>query len=101
MPGEGIRTFCGIMNWISGLRKPTFVSNTTTTFPKSYPLGLQYPAKASLARPHRTLTVSAFLEECFENRVIALNYSTFTGRGIDWPPYSPDLPPPATSLRTH
>ncbi|GBM51949.1 Glycine receptor subunit alpha-3 [Araneus ventricosus] len=28
-----------------------------------------------------------------ENRGIALNYSTFTGTGMNWPPYSPDLTP--------
>lgn len=45
------------------------------------------------ARPHRTADVFRFLEEYFDNRVIALNYSCFTGKGIDWPPYSPDLNP--------
>lgn len=45
------------------------------------------------ARPHRTGDTFRFLEEYFDNRVIALNYSCFTGKGIDWPPYSPDLNP--------
>lgn len=45
------------------------------------------------ARPHRTEQVFRFLEEYFGNRVIALEYPKFTGAGMDWPPYSPDLTP--------
>ncbi|GFX86700.1 uncharacterized protein TNCV_1408981 [Trichonephila clavipes] len=44
------------------------------------------------ARPHRTEQVFRFLEY-FGNRVIALEYPKFTGAGMDWPPYSPDLTP--------
>ncbi|GBN62098.1 hypothetical protein AVEN_238128-1 [Araneus ventricosus] len=45
------------------------------------------------ARPHRTEKVFRFLDEYFGNRVIALDYPKFTGTGMDWPPYSPDLTP--------
>ncbi|GFT19222.1 uncharacterized protein TNCV_303401 [Trichonephila clavipes] len=45
------------------------------------------------ARPHRTEQVFRFLDEYFGNRVIALEYPKFTGAGMDWPPYSPDLTP--------
>ncbi|GBM22767.1 hypothetical protein AVEN_196130-1 [Araneus ventricosus] len=45
------------------------------------------------ARPHRTEKVFRFLDEYFGNRVIALDYPKFTGAGMDWPPYSPDLTP--------
>ncbi|GBM34998.1 hypothetical protein AVEN_240360-1 [Araneus ventricosus] len=34
--------------------------------------------------------VFRFLDEYFGNRVIALDYSKFTGTGMYWPPYSPD-----------
>ena len=43
------------------------------------------------ARPHRTAQVFEFLQEYFDNRVIALDYPSFSGKGMDWPPYSPDL----------
>ncbi|GBN37906.1 hypothetical protein AVEN_265072-1 [Araneus ventricosus] len=45
------------------------------------------------ARPHRTEKVFRFLGEYFGNRVIALDYPKFTGTGMDWSPYSPDLIP--------
>lgn len=45
------------------------------------------------ARPHRTADVFNFLSEHFNNRVIALDYPTHTGSGMDWPPLSPDLTP--------
>ncbi|GFW20889.1 uncharacterized protein TNCV_1051101 [Trichonephila clavipes] len=45
------------------------------------------------ARPHRTEQMFRFLDENFGNRVIALEYPKFTGAGMDWPPYSPDLTP--------
>ncbi|GBM26475.1 hypothetical protein AVEN_206164-1 [Araneus ventricosus] len=45
------------------------------------------------ARPHRTEKMFRFLDEYFGNRVIALDYPKFTGPGMDWPPYSPDLTP--------
>ncbi|GBL97626.1 hypothetical protein AVEN_49135-1 [Araneus ventricosus] len=45
------------------------------------------------ARPHRTQDVFDFLDEFLDDRVLALNYSTVKGKGIDWPPYSPDLTP--------
>lgn len=45
------------------------------------------------ARPHRTSDVFTFLEEYFENRVIALHYRKATSKGMDWPPCSPDLNP--------
>ncbi|GBM27731.1 hypothetical protein AVEN_25350-1 [Araneus ventricosus] len=45
------------------------------------------------ARPRRTEKVFRFLDEHFGNRVIALDYPKFTGTGMDWPPYSPDLSP--------
>ncbi|GBM19052.1 hypothetical protein AVEN_172514-1 [Araneus ventricosus] len=45
------------------------------------------------ARPHHTEQVFRFLDEYFGNRVIALEYPKFTGAGMDWPPYSPDLTP--------
>ncbi|GBL83076.1 hypothetical protein AVEN_165303-1 [Araneus ventricosus] len=45
------------------------------------------------ARPHCTEKVFRFLDEYFGNRVIALDYLKFTGTGMDWPPYLPDLTP--------
>lgn len=45
------------------------------------------------ARPHRTQDVFDVLEEYFDDRVIALDYLKFKGKGFDWPPYSPDLTP--------
>ena len=43
--------------------------------------------------PHCTADTFNFLEEYFDCWVIALNYSCFTGKGIDWPPYSQELNP--------
>ncbi|GFU82458.1 uncharacterized protein TNCV_3569301 [Trichonephila clavipes] len=48
---------------------------------------------ARWSRPHRTEQVFRILDEYFGNRVIALEYPKFTGAGMDWPPYSPDLTP--------
>ncbi|GBM63300.1 hypothetical protein AVEN_186120-1 [Araneus ventricosus] len=45
------------------------------------------------SRPHRAEKVFRFLVEFFENKVTALDYPKFTGTGMDWPPYSPDLTP--------
>lgn len=45
------------------------------------------------ARPHRTRAVFDYLEETFDDRVIALDYPEAKGKGIEWPPYSPDLNP--------
>ncbi|GBM12636.1 hypothetical protein AVEN_46129-1 [Araneus ventricosus] len=45
------------------------------------------------ARQHHTEKVFRFFDEYFGNRVIALDYPKFTGAGMDWPPYSPDLTP--------
>ncbi|GBO07358.1 hypothetical protein AVEN_34531-1 [Araneus ventricosus] len=45
------------------------------------------------ARPHCIEQVFRFIDEYFGNRVIALEYLKFTGAGMDWPPYSPDLTP--------
>ncbi|KAK9759089.1 hypothetical protein QE152_g242 [Popillia japonica] len=45
------------------------------------------------ARPHRTEEVFNILEEHFGNRIIGLDAQQFTGGGITWPPYSPDLTP--------
>ena len=45
------------------------------------------------ARPHRTDDVFELLFEHFGHRVIALDYPKFSGGGLDWPPYSPDLNP--------
>ncbi|GBN72554.1 hypothetical protein AVEN_123377-1 [Araneus ventricosus] len=45
------------------------------------------------ARPHPTEKVFRFFDEYFGNKVIALDYPKFTGTGMDWPPYSPDLTP--------
>ncbi|GBL89448.1 hypothetical protein AVEN_87797-1 [Araneus ventricosus] len=45
------------------------------------------------ARPHRREKVFRFLNEYFGNRVIALDYTKFTGTGMYWPPYSLDLTP--------
>ncbi|GBM87236.1 hypothetical protein AVEN_236757-1 [Araneus ventricosus] len=44
-------------------------------------------------RLHRTRVVFAIIEEYFENRFTTLIYSAFTGIGMDWPPFSPDLIP--------
>ena len=45
------------------------------------------------ARPHRIAYVFSFLGESLDNWINALNYLCFTGKGIDWPQYSPDLHP--------
>lgn len=45
------------------------------------------------ARPHRTQEVFDVVKEHFGGRIIALDAFRFTGDGIDWPPYSPDLNP--------
>lgn len=45
------------------------------------------------ARPHRTFEVFDILKEHFNGRLIALDSKSYTGNGIDWPPYSPDLNP--------
>lgn len=45
------------------------------------------------ATPHRTREVFECLFESFGERVIGLGYPKFTGGGIEWPPYSPDLNP--------
>ena len=45
------------------------------------------------ARPHRTADVFMWLETTFGERLIALDAEKFTGHGIEWPPYSPDLNP--------
>ena len=45
------------------------------------------------ARPHRTADVFDCLQTSFGPRVIGLDYQEHTGRGIEWPPYSPDLNP--------
>lgn len=42
-------------------------------------------------RPHRTTAAFDFLSEHFNDRVIALHYDIYTGRGLAWPPYSLDL----------
>lgn len=43
------------------------------------------------ATPHRTNDVMEALDEYFTGRVIGLGYPSRYGRGIDWPPNSPDL----------
>ncbi|GBN48028.1 hypothetical protein AVEN_55603-1 [Araneus ventricosus] len=53
------------------------------------------------ARPLCTEMVFRFLDEYFGNRVIALDYPKFTGTGMDWPPYSPDLTPYDTVCGNH
>jgi len=45
------------------------------------------------ARPHRTLSVFELLEEHFHNRIIGLDSKKYTGGGVEWPAYSPDLNP--------
>ena len=45
------------------------------------------------ALPHRTANVFNFLNEHFDDRVIALDHPTHTGSSVDWPPYSPDMSP--------
>lgn len=43
------------------------------------------------ARLHRTRAVFDYPEETFDDRLIALDYPEARGKGIEWPPYSPDL----------
>ena len=45
------------------------------------------------ARPHRTCEVFDYLSEHFDGRIIGLDSEKFTGKGICWPPFSPDLNP--------
>lgn len=50
------------------------------------------------ARPHRTNDVFNLLSEYFGNRLIGLDSKKYTGEGLDWPPYSPDINPCDFSL---
>ena len=43
------------------------------------------------ARPHRTQQVLESLSAIFHGLLIALDYDRVTDRGLEWPPYSPDL----------
>ena len=43
------------------------------------------------SRPLQIADIFSFLKKYFDNRVLSLNYPCFTGKGIDWPPYSPDF----------
>ena len=45
------------------------------------------------ARPHRTEQVFELLEQQFGSRLIGLDSEKYTGSGIEWPAYSPDLNP--------
>ncbi|XP_025017224.1 histone-lysine N-methyltransferase SETMAR-like [Tetranychus urticae] len=45
------------------------------------------------APPHRVQSVIDLLDQNFYGRVIALGYPERYGRGMAWPPYSPDLNP--------
>lgn len=45
------------------------------------------------ARSHWTRNVFNLLQDKFQDRIIGLDSNQFTGGGIDWPPYSPDLNP--------
>ena len=45
------------------------------------------------APPHRTESTFNILENSLDDRVIALGYNDKKDKGIDWPPYSPDLNP--------
>jgi hypothetical protein len=43
------------------------------------------------ATPHRTKDVFETLFNCFNTRVIRLNYPKFAKGGLEWAPYCPDL----------
>jgi len=45
------------------------------------------------ATPHRTKDVFEAIFDCFDTRVIGLNYPNFANGGLEWLPYSPDLNP--------
>ena len=45
------------------------------------------------ARPHRTAEVFGCLFQYFGQNVIGLDFLGFSGGGVEWPPYSPDLNP--------
>lgn len=45
------------------------------------------------APPHRTREVFQLLFEKYLDRVVAFQFPSRMGSGIDWPPYSPDLNP--------
>lgn len=45
------------------------------------------------ARPHRTRPIFETLTEVFDSRLIALDSQKIISKGLDWPPYSPDLTP--------
>lgn len=45
------------------------------------------------ARPHRTKKVFELLRQRFRSNIIGLDSEKFTGSGVDWPAYSPDLNP--------
>ena len=43
--------------------------------------------------PHHIKDVFDSIFDCFNTRVIGLNYLEFANGGLEWPPYSPDLNP--------
>lgn len=45
------------------------------------------------ATPHRTSQIFSTLHSFFDEHVIGLGYPRFSGGGLEWPPYSPDLNP--------
>ena len=45
------------------------------------------------ARPHHTAEVLDILQATFKDQIIALDILAFTGHGVEWPPYSPELNP--------
>lgn len=45
------------------------------------------------ACPHQTADVFHFLKQHFDDSIIALDYCKETVRRVNWPHYSPDLPP--------
>ena len=45
------------------------------------------------AKPHRTQEVFQGIHRVYRTRVIGLGYSKFSNRGLEWPPYSPDMNP--------
>jgi hypothetical protein len=101
---QRVTVWCAISE--KGIIGPFFIDGNVTSLkyvnclqqnfiPKLHELGL---LKSSWfmqdgARPHRTFEVFKFLNEHFDDRVIALDYNKNFGKGINWPPYSPDLNP--------
>lgn len=85
---------------------PFFIEGTVTGEKYVYMLTIQFLPKIRQlrmvrgywfqydgARPHRTEEALTLLSRTFQGQLIGLDSPKFSGVGIEWPPYSPDLSP--------